>query len=536
MSDIFDETNGKSINSPFAVLSKTKDEFKTIKSPGSSVGGGVSGGRSFSSKDDARKMEECRFSRAGAEITLSRINKFEELNAPDLTEGDKLFLEKTRELWKELAIHGFLKKDEQTGELYVDSNTDLDGKCCLELLKLAKINKDAIYKDLKYVAPGDYEEGRINFDTGGKHSVSIERKMDLQSGGVDWDKTAFVDHHAEESPHGNSATMFAYRMLTDLGLFKRTKKLDAMIDFVTDMDNAEYPDIENYYNNSWKTIAGLHRYISGPNLLNFFLANKNPDPKRELSEEEMKKYGFITDKKNRSENQKKVVEVSRESLEQIEKDGFIISSGRYGKIAVNVEKNGDNGNTNGGKKKNIPGDFEAVRAFGCNTLVTWDPENKKFKISSSVPITETYPQGLRVRERMWVKNNSDSEELQVSLQEILDKMTDGKLVPEGKLKEYLEGSAESKDTIVELEHGFKMAIEKFARGVGEDMYSVCIDNGEELSSDEIDSSVLGFIKRGISEWIDKNKKIIGLETADEKSLGILIKEMAEKIFGEIKKV
>ncbi len=483
--------------------------------------------------NDAEKAERYRFSRAGAEITLGRVNSFEELNAPDLIEGNKIFLAKTRELWKEFAVHGFLKRDEKTNELYVDSNTDLDGKCCLELFKLAGINKDALNEDLKYIAPGDYEEGRINLDTGGKHGVSTERTISTQ--GVDWNKTAFIDHHAKESPFGSSAASFAYRMLADLGLFKKNKKLDAMIDFVTSVDSGEYPDNENYYNNSWKTIAGLYRYISGPCLLNFFSKDKNPDPKRELTEDEMRKYGFVSGKKDRGENQKRVVEVSRERLEQMQKDGFFVPSKRYGQIVVNVEKDGnDKGNGNG--KKNIPGDFEAVRAFGADALVTWDPANKKFKISSSVtPIAETYSQGLRVRERMWVKNNADEEELHVTLQEILNKMTDGEFIPEGKLKEYLEIKNEKRENKIELDVRYRLAIEKFGRGLGEDMYNICIDNGEDLSSDEIDLSVAGFIKRGISEWLGGNKEKIGLQSADGEAVEYLIKEMAEKIFSEIKK-
>ncbi|HBI34414.1 MAG TPA: hypothetical protein DEA43_01310 [Candidatus Moranbacteria bacterium] len=376
---------------------------------------------------DAEKEERMKFSRAGAQITLQRVDKWEDLDVVDPAEkgehkGDKNFIEKTKKLWKEFAVHGLYKD----GKL--QKFTDLDGKGCLELLKLAKIN----IKDLKYIDPGTFEEGRINLDTGGKDGVVAE-DFDKEN-----KKTAFIDHHGEESLADSSATAKTYRMLVDLGLLEKNPKLDEMVKFVNQVDNAQYPKIETYFENSHKTIIGLQNYIHGSKLVNFFMKDNNPDPTRELSEGELKKYGFIYpgvgDKKgtivNRSENQRNVKEKSKESLERMEKEGFIITSDRYGKIAVSIE--------NGIEKKNIPGDILAVKAFGCDSLVIWNPRENKFKISTNNEITEEYSQGVKVRGIMWVKNNSDSSELTVTLGEILNKMTDGKLVAEGKLKEYLE--------------------------------------------------------------------------------------------------
>ena len=54
---------------------------------------------------------EREISRRAALITLARLENYRELWAETEQAGDELFLEKTRELWKDLVVHGKLGVD-----------------------------------------------------------------------------------------------------------------------------------------------------------------------------------------------------------------------------------------------------------------------------------------------------------------------------------------------------------------------------------------------------------------------------------------
>ncbi|MDD5397144.1 MAG: hypothetical protein PHW24_03745 [Candidatus Moranbacteria bacterium] len=382
---------------------------------------------------DAEKEEKTKFSRAGAEITLARIENYEDLNAPTLKEGDEKFLAKTKELWKEFAVHGVINKE---GNL--NTETDLDGKCCIALLKQAGFD----VSNLKYVAQGATEKGYINMDTGGKDGVVVERNI-KDDGVVEWEKTAHIDHHAKESKSGSSASFYMYKMLVDMGLLQDSPQLSRMVQFVTREDSGENPGVKKYFENSWKTVAGLQRFMSKENLIKFFTEDSDPNPTRVLSEEDLKKYGFVGGKDangsdiDRTKQQEAVAKLSKIRLEQMKKNGFIVFSERYGDIAVSVE----NVMEKRMGKKNVPGDFMAAKAFGCDTLVIWNQKDNRFKISSSRLITDEFSKGFKVREKMWITSADDDSKLAFTLEEVLKKMTDGKFVPTGKLKEYIETGA-----------------------------------------------------------------------------------------------
>lgn len=388
----------------------------------------------------ADKLTE--FSRAGSEITLALVDKYADLNAPTEKEGDELFLKKTRELWKKFAVHGFLKKNEETGERCLINYTDLDGKGSVELLKMAGFDENSLSgKNLKFVKPGDWEEGYINVDTSNKNGAVVkvdEERKTRKETGKDEDyvirrfRGASIDHHDPDSPWGTSATMFTYKTLVDMGLLKKTEQLDKMVDFVNKMDNGDYPKIEDYFKNSWKTLTGLHRFLDGPNLVKFFITDKQDDVTRELTDGELHKYGLIVEKTkhDRVTEQKKIAEESLEKLKQKEKEGFIIPSKRYGKIAINI-KDGNNGN-------DVKGNFLAARAFGCDVYIVWNPLENGFAISSKKPIEEKFSQGRGMRETMWLRPADSTAKPNIPLEEILKAMTDGDLHPEGKLKEYLD--------------------------------------------------------------------------------------------------
>ncbi|MFC1645215.1 hypothetical protein ACFL08_04270 [Patescibacteria group bacterium] len=369
--------------------------------------------------------------RRAAEITLDKIDNYEQLNAENLREGDDKFKELTRKAWTDLAVHGKWGKI-KGGKQGILPRSDMDGKSSLLLFKEAGIDTS----NVEYIEPGDKRSGKINIDTGGGDGLVIVRKED---GSIDY---VLIDHHGPESKQDKSATVWTYEILTGLGLLKKERYLDRLVDFVNQEDNYNFRDADkyhkNYFRNSWKTLMGLRgeRVASITNLVNFFKykthEGKELSVNDEISTGLLKKFGFIfTDKKtgktrNKSEEQRKVIETAKKKLEKMEKDGFIIETERYGKVAINLEANLLSSYAD-----------DALMASGCDTRIGWSPNVDRFSFSSLVgkDIEDEFSQGLNVRGTMWVKPAGP---LVMSLEEVLTKMTDGKVEFKGELAKYLE--------------------------------------------------------------------------------------------------
>ncbi len=372
--------------------------------------------------EEIRRIE---LARIGTEFILGKIKNFEELKAETEKEGDKILINKARELWGALAVH------RKNGANF----TDLDGKCSLGIFSLAGIKFNP--RDIKYVDAGQYVEGATNLDTGGKHGTILEKNGDSE--------TLFVDHHGEETGSKTSAAQKAYDLMMAMGLLGKRKYLDNLVDFVNHVDNADYSSdyLGEYFKNSWNTFAGLEKFAQFYAVREFFKSDENPDWYRQLNSEELKKYGFIYEKNgktvDRSLEQKNAVEKSLEALNSLEKEGMIIDSPRYGKIVVDI----------GGQ---IPNGFVAARAYQCDSYIRWSPDKKSFFISSSKLLEETYGQGVKVRERMIIKPTLDPGDLKVSLEEIITKMTDGRIDSEklkliaDKEEEYIKNIGQEKET------------------------------------------------------------------------------------------
>ena len=253
-----------------------------------------------------------------------------------------------------------------------------------------------------------------------------------------------------------------------------------------------------YFENSWDRILGISRMLNTENILAFLRDGHDPTAliaEMNLNKGFLKKYGIIQNKKvsngearkicqenginfkedgkgdnssiqiekiskqKQAELQKKGIILGRdgkfflkevdirkeqnervkqsaEVLNQMEKDGFIIESERFGKIAIDI----------GGK---IPTRAEAVKAFGCRAYIYWKPEFNRFTVNTldGTTLADTegqllankYNQGAEVRNVLWIKSLSEKDQpLTIKLEDILRELTDGKFVATGKLKDYLE--------------------------------------------------------------------------------------------------
>src|SRR3989339_1701605 len=134
-----------------------------------------------------------------------------------------------------LVTHGLMRK-KADGNWHLDGNSDLDGKACLYLCKLAGLKAKP-----HYVEPGESTAGAMNMDTSGREGVVFDPGT----------TTIYIDHHdPETSPTGTSAAEYVYETLWRAGLIdldnlEEATALEGAIAFVTAIDNGDYPGMDD---------------------------------------------------------------------------------------------------------------------------------------------------------------------------------------------------------------------------------------------------------------------------------------------------
>ena len=333
----------------------------------------------------AEKFEQ---SREAAKITLDKVSSWEELNATTIEEADKKFNEKTKETWKDFAVSGVLQFDKKEGKQVLKPFTDLDGRSALGILQEAGIDTS----NLTYVRPGEYLKGAINLDTGDKFGVAYEEST----------YTAYFDHHAKGTKEVTSTAEIVYKTMADLGKIEKSEAMDRLIDFVTKIDNRQFPPEE--FLKSAKTILGLQRDLDFDKLLTYFKEHKSPT--EELTPEEFEKYGL----KNSAEKQQKTVDEAMKTLERMEKEGKVIDT-KYGKIVVNENNELKVGASAAYVKFNGIINFTPGKSFAVTLKENdFDEEELKNKLDDKF-------QGKIIRGKMWLYN--EAEPLKLNLEEII---------------------------------------------------------------------------------------------------------------------
>ncbi len=374
------------------------------------------------------KRKQTRRSQEMADIILGHPEfNYKDIEAPTSEETREKFNQRAREIFSKIdvVVHGMGKKVETGKE---KQRGDIDGESALGLLRLAGILDP---KKVKYIAKGESVPGTMHIDTGNRNGIIIEKEKDGTT-------TIYFDHHSPEfTLEPTSATQLLYEGLTAADLLKEEPYLDKLVEFVTQVDNLSYP--ENYYEkypDYDKMLIGLWSHIKFAHLEQFFKDGKNPTDI--LIPEEIKKYGLQETAKAQKINIERALKV----LPEIEKDGLIIETDKYGKIVVDI----------GGRLR--PAGTIPSKYYGCDGYINWDSSNGEFFIT--VPgqdIDENFSQGIKVRGSMWLKPLDDPSPRTITLTEILTKLSEGKLNPTGKLKKYLDTektSVYNKDTVAEI--------------------------------------------------------------------------------------
>ena len=385
------------------------------------------------------EKEKHHISREAADITLRRVKKYEDLDASTEEERERIFKEKTLELWDRFVVHGVLNS--QTGR--IDTFTDLDGRGALGLLRRAGILDPKNYvvysravekkpyrseimmktvegqsparkkshKILSYVAAGETLPGAIHLDTGNKEGVISDE-----------DASAFFDHHGPKSGLDSSATKKVYETLLSLGLLEQDEALEKTVEFITMMDNGTFPEMEKYFMSFHQTVLGLERYIRFESLYQFFKDVHQPADL--LSYQELKKYGL--DKA--SEKQEFLQEKAKQEFRQLERDGFLIGTKVGGKALIVVGRR-------------FSGGYLGAKHFGAKVYIIWSPAEGSFFISNNeenLPLNLS--QGENIRGKMWIKPRHDKEPLKISLKDIIGQVAAPDFIPQGELAEYLKNS------------------------------------------------------------------------------------------------
>ena len=328
------------------------------------------------------------YSREAAKITLDKVTSWKELNATSLEEGNKKFSEKTKELWKDFAVSGVLAYDKEKGERVLKPFTDLDGNATLGILKMAGIDTS----NLTYVKPGKFIEGAINLDTGDKFGVVYNENT----------HTAYFDHHKKGVNQVTSTAEIMYRTMIDLGMLKKSDTLDKVVEFVTKIDNRQYPAEE--FLRSAKTLLGLQKGLKFEQLVDYFKYHDSPT--EELTPEEFEKYGLG----EAAKKQQKIVDEAMAKLAKMEKEGKVIDTS-YGKMVINENNELRVGASAAYVKYDGIINITPGKSFAV-TLKERELNENKIRKNLGNKF-----RGKIIRGKMWIYN--DEEPLKLSLDEII---------------------------------------------------------------------------------------------------------------------
>lgn len=383
----------------------------------------------------------------GKEVLEEMIDS--EITSEQIAERAKekgLAPEKAKEELKAEAVKKFLAERELVtrgiwapkGEKWgVKRRTNLDGKSSLGLLGLAGID----ISKAKFVAPGDWEKGAVNLDTGYRDGFVFQ--TDLAEGEKkDFLATTFFDHHGPRSDKNTSAAKEVYEILTKFKLLEKIPEKDKLalpklVEFVTQVDNMNYPKMEKYFGSSDRTILGLQRFISFENLLKYIKTGHGFTEK--LSDEDLKKYGFIYKDEggrrvDRSKEQREIIESSDKVLDKLEKDGCVIAT-NYGKIVVDI----------GGE---LRGGQWATMERGYNGYLTYNNERGAEGFFLALNKGKLKDLGLRqgvlIRDIMYLQPRG-KEPLRITLGDIIKKITPHGFRPKEKLEDFFKDEKEAND-------------------------------------------------------------------------------------------
>lgn len=286
-----------------------------------------------------------------------------------------------------LAIHGEKTKNRE-GEETLLLRPDLDSRAALYILELAGIE----YPQLTFVKKGESVPGGVNIDTGERPDFVIED-----------DGSVFFDHHGgERADRGasTSAAKIVYEKMVEYGLLKKEKWLDTLVDFVTGIDNADYPLDRNSLMKDWsKSLYGLHKVLPFETIVDLIKDGRDPaypfSPQEIMFDSGKTASGKVEKLNDLCAKQQKLVEYSTNEItvarKRMEDAGIKNHGTKYlGDVLLNIVKTAVDPDGKKRQKNKIPLGFTATRALGFNSYVLWSDENASFFITSQFHLGKAF--------------------------------------------------------------------------------------------------------------------------------------------------
>jgi hypothetical protein len=277
------------------------------------------------------QMPESAFAQDAIEH-LDEMKNNKEANLPTTTEtfeGEQA-LQKIAELFADpnfafppIATHGSEfrgKKGKELREEYPEEfqlTPDTDAQVALELLQEAigmteknldsekgqeyfgrQLKKEKVPSVVTIVPKGQYSEGAINIDTGGKQGIVLEQKTDDKGNTVN---TIWIDHHGTKKEVLTSATALMLKFVKKIPQlnFKyedQEQKWHSVANFITDIDNITFATNPKFIREDYaRTLYGLYREIPTDQLVKEL---KYGGAKKVYTEEELAKKGWDSFSKN----------------------------------------------------------------------------------------------------------------------------------------------------------------------------------------------------------------------------------------------
>jgi hypothetical protein len=462
--------------------------------------------------------------RAAAWHTIHKLENspqqtYADLYATTVDAGDKKFLELTRNLWTELAVHGMSRDN---GKTWI-KESDLDGESCLALMDLAgvKIDRDKV----TFLPKGETLTSGIIMDTSGRDGVSSE----------DAGKILIFDHHdKEKSTRGTSATKFVYETLVDMGLLTREAYLDQYVDFVTRMDNFDIPQDQwdTIYANYPRNLYGLANALEVRDVIALF--KNNIDPTQNLESQYLVQHEYAT-----RDGQKKTLETLSKEIEnhmenakrdiaELEREELVFDSGanHFGKILIDPKKTLMNGRTH----NRVSGTSASAQLSVFNekdpggnqkygAYMIWSPEQNSFVIYTKKAMTfgptlDEERDGLMVRGHMWMHPNNGTP-LQIGLRDLLSRLSgDNRDIPSS-IQKALKTNDLAKEIMTEIAENKNFTTaslrERFAKKniPTENVFSILKNQNVTLRriyKDKIDAKTKGFDAMRKKEFLNALRK------------------------------
>ncbi len=352
---------------------------------------------------------------------------------------------------RELFTHGVVGYDREKGQIVLRHYSDLDGKCAVALF--GKIGLDI--KNVGYLLPGEIREGQTTVDSGNFAGVetNLTETVDRETGKRVRKISLVVDHHAWPADRETSATKNVYKFLTELGLLKfedekDQKNYEKVVEWVTQSDNFDFPDMEKYFQTSDHRMIGFlkTRSVTLNTLLNF--ADSGKEVTDELSEGDLRKLGLIYKKNggeivDRAADRREVIKKTMETVRELAAKGWTVITKDGKRFIVDTQ------NKIGGEGQ------WAAASIGYDGVVRYTPETHNFFVALNKGTFDEktffgLSQGRLIRGSVFIKL-SGGEKLTVTLSDLLGKLApDFKPGPKTELKKFLETEPRRIRAIVSL--------------------------------------------------------------------------------------